>query len=201
MALWGRSLLALLVTVVTLGIGYPFMIVYVVKWMAHNTVVAGERLEFRGSGLALLGWLVLSPFFIIFTLGLGMFWAPYLVTRWFLRNMYRQDQQFEFDADFAECYGVSFIYMYLFPLITMSLLFPWGMKHWTMWLCKRTFVGGRQLEFHGSAMELFGWMLLNILLYPVHVVSLGFTACWISIRIAKWYVGNLRFAGARVAQL
>jgi len=200
-ALWGRTLLALLVTVVTLGIGYPFMLVYVTKWMAHNTLIAGERLEFRGRGSALLGWLVLLPFFAVFTLGIGTLWVPYLVTRWFLHNTYRQDQQFEFDADFAECWGVSWIYMWVFPMLTLSLLLPWGLKRWTMWLCTRTFVGGRQLEFRGSAMTLFGWMLLNIVLYPVHILSLGFTACLVAIQIAKWYVRNLRFAEARVPQV
>lgn len=82
----GTAILALLVTVCTLGIAYPFALVLKQRWRAKHTYVNGHRLIFLGTGLGLFGlwikWLVL----IIVTLGIYSFWVVPRVQKWIVEN-------------------------------------------------------------------------------------------------------------------
>ena len=53
----GTSILALFVTVLTLGIAYPYALVLRQRqrWQAKHTIVDGRRLQFTGTGIGLFG--------------------------------------------------------------------------------------------------------------------------------------------------
>ena len=54
----GKSLLAGLLTIVTLGIGLPWAVCMMMRWTKSHSVINGCRLKFTGTGLQLLGmWL------------------------------------------------------------------------------------------------------------------------------------------------
>lgn len=58
--LTGYSLLAALLSIVTLGIGFPWTLCMLKRWETRHTVIENHRLEFDGRGLQLLGrWIVL----------------------------------------------------------------------------------------------------------------------------------------------
>lgn len=66
----GWFLLGTLLTLVTLGIGFPWAACMLYRWEAQHTYIGGNQLRFTGTGLQLLGvWLiieVLSVFAVIF---------------------------------------------------------------------------------------------------------------------------------------
>lgn len=69
----GWFLLGTLLTLVTLGIGFPWATCMLYRWEAQHTYIGGNQLRFTGTGLQLLGvWLiieVLSVFAVIFAMG------------------------------------------------------------------------------------------------------------------------------------
>jgi uncharacterized membrane protein YjgN (DUF898 family) len=83
---FGTSLLALLITVLTLGICYPFALVLMQRWKAKHSYIDGQRLQFTGSAWGLFGnwlkWLLLC----IVTLGIYSFWVRPRLERWKWEN-------------------------------------------------------------------------------------------------------------------
>lgn len=78
----GTGVLALLITVGTLGICYPFALVLRERWRAKHAYIDGQRLVFTGSGRGLfrnwVKWLLLS----VLTLGIYLFWVGPRIARW-----------------------------------------------------------------------------------------------------------------------
>ncbi len=78
----GIRVLAALVTVLTLGFGFPFGLVLVRRWKARHTKVGGRRLVFTGSARDLFRrWLAWWPLTVL-TLGLYGFAVYPRVLTW-----------------------------------------------------------------------------------------------------------------------
>ncbi|MDX6255593.1 MAG: hypothetical protein QOJ11_1927 [Frankiales bacterium] len=83
---FGTGLLALLITVVTLGICYPFALVLRQRWRAKHSYIDGHRLQFTGSAWGLFGnWLIWFALCVI-TLGVYSFWVGPRIARWLWEN-------------------------------------------------------------------------------------------------------------------
>jgi Predicted membrane protein len=82
----GWSLLGFFVTVVTLGICYPWVVCRIYGWKIDHTVIEGRRLKFSGSAISLFGnwikWLLLC----IITLGIYSFWVRIALEKWKVKN-------------------------------------------------------------------------------------------------------------------
>ncbi len=82
----GTGVLAVLITVLTLGICYPFALVLQERWRAKHSYIDGQRLAFTGSAVGLFGnwlkWLFLS----FITLGIYLLWVGPRVARWKWEN-------------------------------------------------------------------------------------------------------------------
>lgn len=78
----GWRLLGTLVTVVTLGICYPWALCMTYGWETKHTVINGKRLQFDGKAIQLFGnwikWLLLC----IVTLGIYSFWLRISLKKW-----------------------------------------------------------------------------------------------------------------------
>lgn len=79
---FGTGLLALAITVFTLGICYPFALVLKERWRAKHSYIDGHRLVFTGSAWGLFGnwikWLLLS----IVTVGIYLLWVGPRIQQW-----------------------------------------------------------------------------------------------------------------------
>lgn len=82
----GTSILAFLITVLTLGIAYPYALVLKQRWKAKHTYVKGYRLKFTGKGLGLFGNWIKWLFLCIVTLGIYSFWVAPRVTKWVVEH-------------------------------------------------------------------------------------------------------------------
>lgn len=83
---FGTALLGLLITVLTLGICYPFALVLRERWRAKHSYIEGRQLVFTGSAWALFGnwikWLLL----MVITVGIYGFWVGPRIARWKWEN-------------------------------------------------------------------------------------------------------------------
>ena len=78
----GWRLLGGLITVLTLGICFPWALCMVYNWEIKHTVIEGKRLRFDGTALQLFGnwikWLLLT----IITFGIYSFWVQIAIKKW-----------------------------------------------------------------------------------------------------------------------
>ncbi|MGB3414137.1 MAG: DUF898 family protein [Microbacteriaceae bacterium] len=86
-ATWfGTQILAVLITVLSLGICYPWAIVMTYRWKCKHTYLNGVRMRFTGSAWGLFGnwikWLLL----LIITIGIYSFWLYPRMTKWIVEN-------------------------------------------------------------------------------------------------------------------
>jgi uncharacterized membrane protein YjgN (DUF898 family) len=83
----GWSILAFLVTALTLGICFPWAFCMVLRWQINHTIIEGRRLQFNGKGIGLLGnwikWMLLS----IITLTIYAWWIPIKLEKWKVKNI------------------------------------------------------------------------------------------------------------------
>ena len=82
----GWKLLGGLITLITLGICYPWAVCMVYNWEVKHTVIEGKRLEFDGKAIQLFGnwikWLLLT----IITLGIYGFWVGIKLKKWITKH-------------------------------------------------------------------------------------------------------------------
>ena len=75
-------------TVITVGIFYPWAYCAVEKWRAENTYINGKRLVFEGTGGGIFGTWLLMVFFSIITIGIYIPWGACKIQRWKTNNLY-----------------------------------------------------------------------------------------------------------------
>lgn len=82
----GWSILGSLITVLTLGICFPWACCMIYRWEIEHTVVNGQRLYFDGTTSQLFGnwvkWLLLT----IITLGIYSFWLFIKLKQWKVKH-------------------------------------------------------------------------------------------------------------------
>jgi uncharacterized membrane protein YjgN (DUF898 family) len=78
----GYSLLGFLITVLTLGICYPWAIVMLLRWKISHTVIDDRRMRFTGSAIGLFGMWIKWLLLIIVTLGIYSFWVGISMKKW-----------------------------------------------------------------------------------------------------------------------
>ena len=82
----GWRILGFLVTVLTLGIAYPWAFCMIYSWEAKHTVINGRRLRFDGTATQLFGswikWLLLC----IITIGIYSFWLGIALKKWQVKH-------------------------------------------------------------------------------------------------------------------
>lgn len=90
--LLGVKLVTGLVTVVSLGIAYPWLLCWKESWFKSHTYINGRQLDFNGTGMQLIGnwlkWWLLS----VITLGIYYFWLPIKIEQWKVKHTYFVDE-------------------------------------------------------------------------------------------------------------
>jgi len=75
-----------LITILTLGICYPWAVVMTYRWKTKHTYLDGRQLRFTGSAVGLFGqwvkWLLLT----IVTIGIYSFWVYPRMQKWIVEH-------------------------------------------------------------------------------------------------------------------
>lgn len=70
------------VTLITLGIAYPWTMAARYGWKIRHTIINGQRLEFDGTGIQLFGQWIKWWLLMLITLGIYGLWVPIKLEKW-----------------------------------------------------------------------------------------------------------------------
>ena len=83
---FGTGVLAFIITLFTLGLGYPWALCLFQSWKAKHTYVNGKRLTFTGGGFSLIGLWIKWMILLIITLGIYSFWLIPSLQSWIVEH-------------------------------------------------------------------------------------------------------------------
>lgn len=93
LGLLGVNLATGLVTTISLGIAYPWLLCWKESWFKSHTYINGRQLCFNGTGMQLIGnwlkWWLLSAI----TLGIYSLWLPIKIEQWTVKHTYFADEE------------------------------------------------------------------------------------------------------------
>ena len=87
----GYAILGALVTVLTLGICYPWALCMQYRWRIKHTVIEGRRLAFDGRATQLVGKWILWLLLTIITFGIYAFWVGIALEKWKVKHTHFAD--------------------------------------------------------------------------------------------------------------
>lgn len=80
------KILGFLITVLTLGVCYPWSVVIIYKWKINHTVIEGKRLQFNGTAIGLFGSWIKWWLLTIITFGIYGFWVFIKIENWKVKH-------------------------------------------------------------------------------------------------------------------
>lgn len=83
---WGTQIAAFFITVLTLGIMYPFALVLIERWRCKHSFMGGRAMVFEGKALGLFGHWIKWFLLIVITLGIYGFWVAPRIQKWIWEN-------------------------------------------------------------------------------------------------------------------
>lgn len=86
LSLFGRTIVNVLLLIITIGLAFPWVYCRNVRWRDSHTVVDGYRVKFEGKGGQIFGhWLLWLLLFVV-TIGIYGFWIPCKIRDFEARN-------------------------------------------------------------------------------------------------------------------
>ncbi len=82
----GWKILGFLLTLITLGIAFPWAKCMVESWETKHTVIEGRRLRFDGTGGQLFGNYIKWVLLTIITIGIYSFWLAIKMKKWVVKH-------------------------------------------------------------------------------------------------------------------
>ena len=186
----GYRILAFLVSVITLGIAYPWMLCMLQKWETKHTLIHGRRLKFNDHGHQLIGRYILWWFLTVITLGIYGIWLGLGMKKWVVKHTVYADGTDEPDSYFSGGAGGFLgihIMRFLLTVCTLGFGQAWASVMVVKWEARHTHIGGSPMEFHGKGGELFLKYLLLAFLFPL---TLGIYGLFFPVSLLKWRVKN-----------
>ena len=184
----GYHLLANFVTIITLGIAYPWMRCMLQRWEAKHTVVCGKRMCFDGKGAGLFGKYILWWFLTVITLGIYGLWLSISMRKWIAKHTHfegEEDNNSYFDGGVLGLLGTNLLVglVSLVPFVGVA----WGDIIKLRWEKGHTVTDSRRLIFDGSVGSLF----LKYLVWGIlTVITLGIFAIFVPVKFLRWQAEN-----------
>lgn len=180
------KLLYLLVCFITLGLAYPPMICWKMRWQAKRTQISGIQLSFDGKACDLYPKYLLWWFLSVITLGVFyIVYAGIRLYKWNAEHTHFLDEKrgaSSFNAQWYQVLGVSLLAGFV-SFITLSFGSYWAYCYKERWFCDHTKIDGYQLYFEGTAMEYF----LNRLLWSfLTFITFGIYQFWLELKTHQW---------------
>lgn len=184
----GYSILVGLVSVITLGIAYPWMCCLFQRWKAKHTVICGKRMCFDGTGAQLFGRLLLWSFLTVITCGIFGLWMVIFVRKWITKHTHyegQEDNNSYFDGGVLGMIGTNL----LAGLVTVV---PFVGTAWSevikiKWETRHTVVDSRRHIFEGS----LGGMFVKLLLWGfLTIITLGIFGLFVPVKFLRWKTEN-----------
>jgi uncharacterized membrane protein YjgN (DUF898 family) len=100
--------------------------------------MASGKLEFRGTGLGLLGIGILNLVLCVITVGLYGPWAYVSVQRWYCKYTLIDGRPLTFKGTGAGFFG-QYLLICLLTLLTLTIYTPWGICRLRRWQTANTY--------------------------------------------------------------
>ena len=193
----GWSVVGLILTVLTLGLGAPFATCFILDWRFKHTKINGKRLSFDGNGLQLWGNYIKWTFFTIITLGIFLLFLPVQWNKWIVKHTHYEGNRKPkvnyslFDGITWEYIGISLLSGFI-NLFTLGLLRPFCDNLMYSWRINHTTYDTIDMEFDGKGFQLLGnyikWTFFTI-------ITLGIYGLWVPIKKIQWEVKHTHEKG------
>ncbi len=162
--LFGRYLLWLLLSVVTLGIFAIFVLpVSVQKWKTKHTHFSdthisedpeqGPKSYFDGGALGLFGINFVSGLVTAITLGIGSFWAHCYKQRWLAKHTVIDDERLYFNGTGFQYFGKKIIWI-LLTIVTFGIYSFWLVVKQENWTASHTHLESKKEEIESALAEI-----------------------------------------------
>lgn len=187
----GINMLTRFVCLITLGLAYPAMVCWKLRWKCSHTYVNGRQLTFDGNAAQFFGKFMLWLFLSVITLGIYyIVCMKVALAKWQTKHIHFADTVIEkddenlskFDGHWYQLLGVNWLCRFV-TFITLSFGQYWAHCYKERWFCKHKKIDGLALTFDGKAAQYFGkrfcWNLLTI-------ITLGIYAFWLAVKTEKW---------------
>jgi len=188
------GLLTGFVTLITLGLAYPAMVCWQMRWEASHTYINGRRLKFDGKAGQLFGKYLLWMFLSVITFGIYfVIKGKLLMIEWKTKHTHfegvevdKESNQSCFTGKWYQLFGVNFVAR-LVTVVTLTFGAYWAHCYKERWFAKHTVIDGHAEYFDGKGIQYFGkrvlWTFLTI-------ITLGIYAFWLIIKSKKWTVSH-----------
>lgn len=179
----GYSILVGFVTLITLGIAFPWMCCLMQRWKAKHTIVNGKRMYFDGTGLQLIGRFILWWFLTLITFGIYGLWMALAIKKWLTKHTHfvgEEDNNSYFDGGFWGFIGTNILAGLV--LFVPVVGFVWSDIIQTRWMTEHTVVDSRRLVFTGKV----GHFFLKYLLWGFLTgITFGIFGLFMPVKIMK----------------
>ena len=194
---WGYNFIVRFVSLITLGIAYPWMFCMKKRWECAHTFIDGKQLAFDGKGGQLIGNLIKWCLLTIITFGIYyILKGRILMIEWETKHTHYADgTQVEsnpshFDGKWYQIIGVRWLTTFV-SIITIGIGSFWAHCYTERWYAKHTQYDGDRLCFDGKALQYFGvrikWLLLTI-------ITLGIYSFWMAVKTKQWTIKHTHVA-------
>lgn len=187
----GYKILALLISLVSIGIAKPWADKILLEYQINHTVYNGKRLKFEGKGTSLFVLRFKWILFTIITLGIYYIWVPLNMEKWIASNTHFEDEDLivgesYFDGKILNIIGVN-IFTYFVSLLSLGLLFPFAVCYKYKWIANHTIINKKKIVFNGKSLSLIGHYLLW---YLLSIITFGIYGLWLPMKVYGWKIMN-----------
>lgn len=163
--LFGIMIVNAILTVLTLGLYYPWAKVAKLHYLYHEAEFSGSRFEFHGKGREVFKGFIKAILIFIVAYGL-LLSAPYVGST------------------------VLTIVFFLSAYAIFAFLIPIAIHGAARYRLSRTSWRGIHFGYRGNRKELMNIFIKGVLLT---IITFGIYSFWLSIQIRKYVIGHIRF--------
>lgn len=138
-------------TILTLGIYFPWQRVNEMDYFANHSYYGNRAFKFRGEGSDLLGTYLICMLLIPFTLGLSLFWLRAAFHRYQWDHLSFETLEFRSFVKGEELLGYAVLTTVL-SAVTLGIMYPWCVVNQTRYLVESLEVSGL-LDWSGIEQE------------------------------------------------
>lgn len=176
------------VSLITLGIAFPWMLCWFQRWNAKHTVVCGKRMYFDGKGLQLIGKFLLWGLLSLVTFGIYGFWMSIAMKKWIAKHTHyvgEGDNNSYFDGGVLGLLGTNILSVLV--MVVPFVGFAWSKIIKLRWLSRHTVVDSRRHIFEGTVGNLF---LKQLLWGFLTGITFGIFGLFVPVKTIRWETEN-----------
>ena len=183
----------ILLTLITLGIGYPFAVCIRERFEIKHTKYDGDELRFDGKGVMLIGKWILWWLLLIITFGIYLFFIPSRIKKWKAKNTHFVNKEAIGSGNYDGFILTEILLKIgcsLLNLITLFIAKPFTTCWKIRYQKSHTIYDGYRLTFRGNGAFLIGKWILWLLLVPL---TLGIFFFFIPGRLKRWTIKHTHY--------